>query len=99
MLRAAEGEKKKKYMAACEARHILFTPICCSVDGIFNSEAEVFLKRASENLSSKWRKSYSEIMGWVRTRMSFAILRSSILCLRGSHTKWRLKMEHQLAYQ
>ena len=45
------------------------------------------LKRASESLSSKWVKSYSEIMGWVRTRMSFAILSSSILCLRGSRTK------------
>ena len=86
-------------MAACEARRALFTPICCSVDSMLGSEAEVFLKRASENLSYKWGKSNSEIMGWVRTRMSFATLRSSILCLRGSHIKWRLKMEHQLAYQ
>ena len=76
-------------MAACEARRALFTPICWSVDGMFGSEAEVFLKRVSESLSSKWGKSYSETMGWVRTRMSFAILRSSILCLRGSRTKWR----------
>ena len=79
VLRVAEGEKKKKYMAACEAHCVLFTLICCSVDGMFGSEAEVFLKRASESLSSKWGKSYSEIMGWVRTRMSFAILRTSIL--------------------
>ena len=37
-------------MAACEARRVLFTPICCSVDGMFGSEAEVFLKRASERV-------------------------------------------------
>ena len=54
MLRAAEGEKIKKYMAACKARRVLFTPISCSVGGMFGSEAEVFLKRASESVSSKW---------------------------------------------
>ena len=54
VLIAAEGEKKKKYMAACEARYAVFTPICYSVDGMFVSEAEVFLKTASESLSSKW---------------------------------------------
>ena len=32
---------------------------------------------------------YGEVMGWIRTRISFAILRSSILCLKGSRTKWR----------
>ena len=29
-------------MAACEARLALFTPICCSVDGMFGNEADVF---------------------------------------------------------
>ena len=62
VLRAAEGEKKKKYMAVCEVCCALFTPIRCSVDGMFGSETEVFMKRASENLSSKWGKSYSEVM-------------------------------------
>ena len=45
---------------------------------------------------------YSEATGWVRTRMLFAILRSSILCLRESHMKWRClgleDGEHPLAY-
>ena len=41
-------------MAVCKARRALFTSICCSVDGMFGSEAEVFLKRASESVSSKW---------------------------------------------
>ena len=29
------------------------------------------------------------VMGWVRTRLSFAILRAALLCVRGSQTKWR----------
>ena len=34
-------------------------------------------------------KSYPEVAGWVRTRLSFAILRATNLCLRGPRTKWR----------
>ena len=29
------------------------------------------------------------VMGWVRARISFAILRVTLLCVRGSRTKWR----------
>ena len=29
------------------------------------------------------------IRGWVRARLSFAILRAALLCVRGSRTKWR----------
>ena len=29
------------------------------------------------------------VMGWVRARLSFAILRATLLCVHGSQTKWR----------
>ena len=77
-------EKKTKYGAACEERHALFTPLCCSVDGMLGGEAEVFMKVIGERLASKWDQSYDEVMGWIRARLTFAILRSSILCIRGS---------------
>ena len=32
-------------------------------------------------------------MGWVRARLSFAILRAALLCVRGSRTKWRRAWE------
>ena len=35
------------------------------------------------------KKSYPEIAGWTRAKLSFAILRATTLCLRGSRTKWR----------
>ena len=63
--------------------------LCCSVDGLMGNEADVFLKRLGDVVSVKWERSYSEVMGWVRARLSFAILRASILCLRGSRVKWR----------
>ena len=29
------------------------------------------------------------VMGWVRARLSFTIPRATLLCVRGSPTKWR----------
>ncbi len=85
----AEKEKKKKYGEACEERHPLFTPFCCSVDGMLGVEAEVFLKIIGERLAVKWDSSYGEMMGWLRSRLSFAVLRSAIVCIRGNRSKWR----------
>ena len=89
VLGVAEKEKKMKYSLACEERRGTFTPFCCSVDGLSGHEAETFLKRLGDCLAVKWDKSYSEVMGWVRARLMFAVLRSSIMCLRGARTKWR----------
>uniref|UniRef100_A0A1X7UTM5 Uncharacterized protein n=1 Tax=Amphimedon queenslandica TaxID=400682 RepID=A0A1X7UTM5_AMPQE len=86
---AKAEEKKVKYLSACEARRALFPPICVSVDGMVGREANAFLKRLGERLSMKWARHYSEVINWIRTRLTFAIIRTSILCLRGSRTKWR----------
>jgi len=37
----------------------------------------------------KWEQPFSVVSGWVRARLSFAILSAALLCVRGSHTKWR----------
>ena len=93
MLTNAEKEKREKYCSACLNRWALFTPLCVSVDGMLGREATVFLKRLGDRLAVKWERGYSEVMSWIRARLSFAILRASILCLRGSRTKWR-SVEH-----
>ena len=89
ILKRAEAQKKEKYLKACEERRALFTPLCVTVDGMLGLEASRFLKQLSEQLAYKWERSYSTIMSWVRTQLTFSILRASILCLRGSRTKWR----------
>ena len=89
VIKSAEKDKKDYYVEACEARRSVFTPLCCSVDGMLGKEAEVFIKRLGDGLANKWDKSYSNVVGWIRARLSFAILRATVLCLRGSRTKWR----------
>ena len=89
VLCSAEGEKKRKYLQAFQNRHTTFTPLCVSVDGMLGSEAEFFVKRLSDFLAARWERPYSTVIGWVRARLSFVILRAALLCVCGSHTKWR----------
>ena len=43
VLGTAEGEKKRKYLQACQDRRATFTLLCVSVDGMLGSEAEFLL--------------------------------------------------------
>ena len=85
----AEKEKKVKYGQACEERRALFTPFCCSIDGMIGREGKTFLKQLGDSLALKWDSNYSTVMGWLRARINYGILRASILCLWGSRSKWR----------
>ena len=76
-------------MKACQDRRACFTPLCVSVDGMLGVETEFFLKRLGDYLAVKWERPFSVIMCWIRARLSFAILRAIMLCVRGSRTKWR----------
>ena len=89
VLCSAEVEKKRKYSLACQSRCASFTPLCVSVDGLLAPEARFFVQRLSDNLSMKWEQPFGVVSSWVRARLSFAILRAALLCVRGSRTKWR----------
>ena len=43
-------------------------------------------KRLADLISTKQQKQYSDVLGWLRCRLSFAILRSAIMCVRGSRS-------------
>ena len=66
--------------------HGVFTPLVLSATGGMAREATAFHKRLADELSRKQDKQYSIVMGWIRCRLSFAILRSAILCIRGSRS-------------
>ena len=56
---------------------ILF-PLCSvgrwSVDGLLALEAQFTVQRFADRFSTKWSKPYNEVMVWLQTRLSFAIL-------------------------
>ena len=86
ILRTAELDKKRKYLQACQDRRASFTPICVSVDGLLGKETDFLIRRLCDFLCVKWERPFSLVMNWIRTRLSFAILRATLLCVRGSRT-------------
>ena len=41
-------------------------------------------KRLANLLTEKLDLSYGEVMGWIRCKLSFALVRSAIMCIRGA---------------
>ena len=60
-----EKEKKDKYGALCIARRRSFTPLVFSIDGLLGKEATAASKRLASSLAAKWKRSYSEVCGFV----------------------------------
>jgi hypothetical protein len=96
ILEKHEKEKKAKYLEPCLARRRHFTPLVFSVDGMRGAEAEAATKRLASRLASKWKRTYSEVCGFVRSRLALTLVRTTSLCLRGardpsaraSHATW-----------
>ena len=66
-----------------------FTPLVTSIDDVLAPELTFFLKRLADGLASKWDPPNSHVMCWVRFRISFAILRTTNICIRDTRSKWR----------
>ena len=57
-------------------------------------EAERFLTELAQKLSDKKQMDYSIVMHWLRAKLCFNLLRSAVLCVRGSRaTKHELKTD------
>ena len=64
-------------------------PFVMSSTGGIGPCATVVLKRLGGLLAEKHTASYSSVMGLLQCRLSFALLRSSIMCIRGSRSsRW-----------
>jgi hypothetical protein len=77
-------EKKDKYVDACLARRRTFTSLVFSVDRLRGTEASAATKKLASRLSAKWKRTYSEVCGFVRSRLSITLVRTTSMCLRGS---------------
>ena len=84
VLASHEKLKKQKYLEPCLAQRKNFTPLVFSVDGLRGVETEAACKRLASLLSKKWKRDYSEVCGFVRSRLSLALVRSASFCLRGA---------------
>ena len=88
--RRHELEKKRQYeQRVREVEHSTFTPLVMSATGGMGKAATTFYKRLASMLSEKNDAPYSETLRWIRCRLGFALLRSSIMCIRGARSSAR----------
>ena len=81
VLKSQEREKKK-YSGACRNRRLHFTHLVFSIEGLSGVEATAAIKRVTALLSAKWKRAYSEICGFVLSRISIALVRAVSQCFR-----------------
>ena len=87
-LKKHEREKKRQYNErVMQVETGCFTPLVFSTIGSMGPETAAFHKALAEKLAEKSGERYSEIMAYIRTRLSNLAIRSALLCLRGSRKR------------
>lgn len=86
--REAEKSKMRAYKARIiEVEHGDFTPLVFTTTGGMGPQCERALKQLTERIAEKRELPMSVVAGWLRCRFSFALLRTSLICLRGTRRK------------
>ena len=85
--KANEAMKKRCYNERIlQLEHGTFTPLVFFVLGGVGFEGNRFLKRLNELIADKMNEHISVVTNFTRTRYCFALLRSTLLCIRGSRS-------------
>ena len=85
-----ESIKKLKYeQRIIDVKKTTFCPLIFSCTGGAGPSASKAIQRLASRISDKKEDSYSDVITYIRTKLSFALLRSSILCLRGARSMRR----------
>lgn len=79
-----EKLKQDRYKESCQELCRQFTPLVYLVDGLMGAEAQAASQQLAALLSAKWKRQYSEVCGFVLSRLALALVRTTCLCLRGA---------------
>ena len=82
-----EKKKKRCYeQRILEIEHGTFTPLVFSTSGGMGRLAKTFFARLASLLANKRQAKYATTMGLIRCQISFSLMRSAIMCLRGARS-------------
>ena len=82
-----EKEKKRNYNnRILKIKNGTFTPLVFSIYGGMGRESTKVYSKRAELLSDKRKESKSLTVNWLRTKLCFGLLKSCLLCLRGSRS-------------
>eukprot|EP00794_Sanderia_malayensis_P001505 gene1505-biopygen1251 len=82
---SSEKEKKRQYnQRIIDVEHGSFSPLVFTPYGGCGREAENVIINLAAKLAAKKDFEHGRVVHWLRTKLSFLLLRSAILCVRGS---------------
>ena len=82
-----ENEKKRKYnQRVLEVENGSFTPLGFALTGGMGRECKTFIGQLAEKIATKRNLNTSLVTSWLRTKINFMLLRSILICLRGSRS-------------
>ena len=83
-----ESEKERRYgQRVREVEKGSFHPLVFSTTGGMGLRATLFLKRLAHMIADKRRERYADVMGFLRAKMRFSLLRSVLIAIRGERGK------------
>ena len=87
--RRHELEKRRAYeRRIIEVERGSFTPIVLSTSGGWGPSATVAFRRLAGLLSIKHSQPYSTTLGFIRCKITFSLIESTIMCLRGARSSF-----------
>ena len=85
VFKSNETAKKKEYNdRVIQVEHGSFTPVVMSSMGGFGFETSRFISKLIEKIAIKKDLEQSVVANYVRTKLSFELIRSQVACIRGS---------------
>ena len=89
-----ETKKKNEYNErVIRVEHASFTPIVVSAMGGFGVETSRFVSRLVEKVAEKKDMEVSVVANYIRTKVSFELIRSQVACIRGSRSLKKISLD------
>ena len=87
ILKKHEKEKKRGYNSRItNVEHGTLTPLVFSLSGDEGPETSMFHKHITQKIANKREEKYKKVQIMIRRKLSFLILRSVLLSIRGIHS-------------
>ena len=93
----AEKAKMREYRERIrDVEHGDFNPLVFTTVGGMAPQCQVVVKKLAEKLAVKQSLNQSVVAGWLRVRLSFALLRTTLMCVRGTRRRKFLNTESNI---
>ena len=89
-----EEKKKEKYNdRVIKVEHGSFTPVVLSAFGGFGRETSCFVSKLVEKIAEKQGTERSVVANYIRSKVSFELVRSQVECIRGSRSRKKMVLD------